>query len=277
MSNLIKSSHVVPVDAHLRLSWIQSQRTPAAFGNEWHDKTTETPDEETLSLRDQILLDAQIVAEQRLREAEEAAEHLKAEAARDIDSWWSERRARDEAIVEEARIAGFERGLADGMTQGMERARDEWSRRLAESKTLLESAYLMKEQIIQESEHFLVELSCAIAEKIIDRQLTVSPDMMIGQIRKSLSRRKEQGVIALCVSPQHLAFVQAAREELSLAIDSRAELQILPDASVKDHGCIIRSSFGSIDARIDTQLSEIKRELVHLALQHDEQGYSDET
>lgn len=65
--------------------------------------------------------------------------------------------------------------------------------------------------------------------------------------------------------------MNAAREELSLAVDSQAELQILPDSTVKDQGCVIRSSFGSIDARIDTQLAEIKKELVRIALDTDEQ------
>ena len=61
------------------------------------------------------------------------------------------------------------------------------------------------------------------------------------------------------------------------AIDSQAELQIVPDSTVKDYGCVIRSSFGSIDARIDTQLSEIKRELIQLAHHSDEErGHTDE-
>jgi flagellar assembly protein FliH len=56
-----------------------------------------------------------------------------------------------------------------------------------------------------------------------------------------------------------------------MAIDSQAELQILPDSTVKDNGCVIRSAFGSIDARIDTQLQEIKRELIQLAHQSNEE------
>ncbi len=136
----------------------------------------------------------------------------------------------------------------------------------------------MREQIIQEAEPFLVELSCAIAEKIIGQQLTLAPEMAIELIRKSLSRRREQGVITLCVAPGQLAFVQAAREELHFAIDSQAELQILPDSTVKDNGCVIRSAYGSIDARIDTQLAEIKRELMHLAHHSgEERGHFDES
>ena len=51
----------------------------------------------------------------------------------------------------------------------------------------------------------------------------------------------------------------------------------MPDVSVKDYGCVIRSSFGSIDARIDTQLSEIKRELIQLPVLAEERGVADES
>ncbi|MMZ67139.1 flagellar assembly protein H [compost metagenome] len=122
----------------------------------------------------------------------------------------------------------------------------------------------------------MVELSCAIAEKIIDRQLELKPEYSVELIKKSLSRKREQGVLTLCVSPSQFAFVQAAREELSLVIDSQAELQILPDASVQDRGCVIRSSFGSVDARIDTQLSEIKKELLRISRQTEERGMTND-
>ncbi len=171
---------------------------------------------------------------------------------------------------------GFKLGFDEGKEQAEFEVHSQWESMLTEAKSILDSAYETKEQIILEAEPFLVELSAAIAEKIISRQLTVSPEWSLDIIRKSLARRREQGVITLCVSPKQLTFVQAAREELSLAIDSQAELQIVPDVSVKEFGCVIRSSFGSIDARIDTQLTEIKRELIQLALHADERGNANE-
>jgi flagellar assembly protein FliH len=135
---------------------------------------------------------------------------------------------------------------------------------IVNAKAIIEHATEIKQQMIQEAEPFLIELSCSIAEKIIERQLSLEPEWMIASIRKVLQRKREQGVISLCVSPSQFAFVQDFREELLLAIDSQAELQVLPDPSVGEFGCVVRSSFGSIDARIDTQLEEIKEALLQL-------------
>ena len=52
-----------------------------------------------------------------------------------------------------------------------------------EAQELLQQAYRAKEELIQEAEPFLVELSCAIAEKVIERQLTVEPELMVELIR----------------------------------------------------------------------------------------------
>ncbi|MCK9858177.1 FliH/SctL family protein [Paenibacillus sp. ATY16] len=276
MSNLIKSSSVIALDQLKQLYWLNKHAAEqVAVTEEIIEEAG--PDEETISIRDQIISDAQIFAEERIREAGEQSEQMLAKAEADIDAWWLEKRLEDERHSEASRQAGFEQGYAEGQAHAEQAMRQEWESRLEEANAVLKSAYEMREQIIQEAEPFLVELSVSISEKVIGRQMSEAPEMALELIRKALSRRREQGVIALCVAPGQLAFVQAAREELNLVIDSQAELQIIPDATVKDFGCVIRSAYGSIDARIDTQLSEIKRELVQLANQsHEERSMPDE-
>lgn len=268
LSRLYKSADVVSARDMRQLEWF----------NRYERKAPETvvigPDEETVSLRDQILNDAELFAKQRLAETAEQIEAMYAEAQEQIERWWQERRDADLQHYEQVRQEGYQVGYDEGKAESLQEVTEQWTLALTEARAILDAAYSMKEQIIQEAEPFLVDLSAAIAEKIIGKQLILSPEWSIDLIRKSLERRREQGVITLCIAPQHLTFVQAAREELTMAIDSQAELQIVPDVSVKDHGCVIRSAFGSIDARIDTQLSEIKRELIQLALQAEERGDS---
>lgn len=272
LSKLYKSSHVVAVEDLKRLEWYNRYLEPVT-----EPEVPAGPSEETISLRDQILNDAEYFANQRIQETGEQIETMYAEATSQIDQWWLERRLQDEETMERIREDGHRLGFQEGKEQAEADVRSQWESMLTEAKAILDSSYEMKEQIIQEAEPFVVALSTAIAEKIIQKQLTLDPAWSLDIVRKALERRREQGVITLCVSPQQLAYVQAAREELALVIDSQAELQIVPDVSVKEFGCVIRSSFGSIDARIDTQLSEIKRELIQLALQAEERGAADES
>jgi len=277
LSNLIKSSSVIPLEQLKQLKWANPFPEAESSESDREPQAEPGPDEETVALRDQILQDAEYFAENRLRETAQECEKMLADAQAQIDVWWLEKREADELASAEARTSGYEQGFAEGTSASEAQLRESWESKIAEAADVLKHAYASREQIIQEAEPFLVELSCAIAEKIIGQQLSLSPEITIEMIRRSLSRRREQGVITLCVAPSQLTFVQAAREELHASIDSQAELQILPDSSVKDNGCVIRSAYGSIDARIDTQLSEIKRELIALAHQNDaERGHADE-
>ncbi|MET3942831.1 flagellar assembly protein FliH [Paenibacillus sp. PvP094] len=273
MSNLIKSFQYVPVDDRKRLENHHHYGGPETEGTDSEVEGAETEalqarvDEETKRLTAEMLEDAKEFAEKQVREASEEAERMLKEAREQIDTWWQEQRQQDEHLIEAMRSQGFQQGFDEGKVQAELDLQVQIEQMMKEAQEVLQEAYVAKDQIIQEAEPFLVELACGIAEKVIDKQLTVEPEHTLELIRQNLSRKREQGMIALCVAPEQFAFVQAAREELSLSIDSQAELQILPDATVKDKGCVIRSSFGSVDARIDTQLSEIKKELIRIALE----------
>ena len=135
---------------------------------------------------------------------------MREQAQADIENWWRERRVEDERIGEEARQAGFEQGFQAGLAEAEAAVRHEYDGMLQEARAILEQAYTLKQQIIQEAEPFLIEMSGAIAEKIVDRQLTLEPSWTIEQIKKLLQRRKEKGTIALCVAPSRFAYIQDA-------------------------------------------------------------------
>lgn len=277
MSNLIKSSQYIPVEILKKLDLGKDYfKATDLAGNADHASHIiyDQPrvDQQTVLMKEQMLTDAREFAERQVREAAEEAERLLQNAQDMISSWWEERREQDEHLIEAVKAQAFQ----EGFEEGRERAEQEMQQRIhdmmTEAQLVLSQAYEAKDQIIQEAEPFLVDLSCGIAEKVIDKELGEQPELVMSLIKKTLSRKREQGVITLCVSPAQFDFIHTAREELVLSIDSQAELQILPDATVRDRGCVIRSSFGSVDARIDTQLTELKKELLRLALHDEERG-----
>lgn len=222
---------------------------------------------ELLAMKEQILRDAEAVAEAELTRAKEESAAIRQEAEAEIEKWWQERRSHDLQAEEEAAQRGFEKGFLQGQEQAEAQVLESYDGLLAEARTVLEQAYDMKRQIIQESEPFLVELSTAIAAKIIQQELSLNPQWIIGMTRSVLARKREKGAITLCVSPKQFAYIRDARDELLLALDSQAELQILPDSTVGDNGCVVRTDFGSVDARVETQLKEIKNALQSLSAQ----------
>ena len=275
MSNVIKVAHYVTLNEMKLIGDTLRRPFPSAGPEEAEDTSERNAKKdaqlaEAIAAKEQLIRDAEEYAASLIRETERQADQIKAEARAEIESWWQERRAEDEIRIEEARKAGFEEGYRQGFLKAEADVKEQYARMLAEAGSIIEQAVAVKQRTIFEAEPFLIDLSCAIAEKVIGRQLSLEPQWVIDMIRDVLRRRRERGVITLCVAPKQFAFIQEARDELMLVIDSQAELQIIPDPTVRDHGCVIRSSYGSIDARIDTQLNEIKNSLRQIAAQQSE-------
>lgn len=282
LSNLIKVSQYVPLDVLKQLNTAKTYQTHedaqkvADLPQARHPEAPSPDDAAAEETRKRMLEDAKEFAEEQVRAASMEAEQLLLDAKMQIENWWNERRQQDEHLIEAIKSEGYSQGFEEGKAQAEIMLQSKIEEMMNEAASVLQQAYTEKGRIIQEAEPFLVDLSCAIAEKVIDKQLDLEPEYTIELIKKSLSRKREQGVLTLCVAPSYFSFIQAAREELSLVIDSQAELQIIPDATVRDRGCVIRSSFGSVDARIDTQLTEIKKELQRISLQTEERGHSND-
>jgi len=277
LSNLIKSSHVVSLEDLKRLEIIQKiapmqQNISSA---ESDGEGNQEIDVETQSIKERIIAEAERTAEEIVRQAKADAEEIRATAEKEAEAWWQSRREEDGATREEAHRQGFDEGYRDGEIQAGEQLAKQYEDKLLEAQAIVKQAYETKERIITEGESFLVELSVSVAEKIVQQQLANAPEMSMKLFEKALARRKEQGVIVLCVAPPQFAFVQAAKDELALVLDAQAELQIVPDASIKEGGCVVRSAFGSIDARVDTQLEAIREQLLKVAAHRAEEGDRD--
>jgi flagellar assembly protein FliH len=275
LSNLIKSSHVISLDDLKRLELIQriSPIQQKISESDVDSEGNQTIDVETQTLIERIIGDAEHTAQEILQQAQAVAAEIRAAAELEAESWWQSRREEDESYLQEVNRQGFDEGYRIGVAQAEGDLKLQWADRLHEAQTIVEHAYETKEKVINEGESFLVELSCSIAEKIMNHKLVEAPEMSMKLFEKALTHRKEQGVIVLCVSPSQFAYVQAAKDELIVLLDSQAELQIVPDSSIKEGGCIVRSAFGSIDARVDTQLEAIREQLLTIAAHGAEEGY----
>ncbi|MCG5250710.1 flagellar assembly protein FliH [Brevibacillus agri] len=212
-----------------------------------------------------ILADAEETAQTILRQAIEEAEQLKQEASLEIQRWWEQKQQEAAQLFsstqEQATAEGHEKGFAEGKQQAYE----EETQALAEARAILEQAYSSKQQIIAEAEPFLVELALEIAKKIIGQELQQNPEQVLEIAKKALRRSRVHGEITICVNHNYFHYVSEHRPQLLALLEGQAELSIYPDYTIADGGCVIRTQLGSVDARVDTQLEEIKQALLAIA------------
>lgn len=56
--------------------------------------------------------------------------------------------------------------------------------------------------------------------------------------------------------------IREIKEELLRKIDGLGYLEVQEDPRVEEGGCIVETVFGNIDARIETQLANLREELL---------------
>lgn len=220
--------------------------------------------------------EAQTHAERMVADAEEIAQKLidqtkaqiaeqKAKAEQEIQAWWQQKELELQEIQQQAQSLGYEAGFSEGKKEGLTAAEAEYRETIHMSREVLEQVYGEKDQIIAEAEPFLVTLSTEIARKILQEELQLNPEAVIRLVQKMILRAKERESLTVCVNPLDFPLVQNQRLQLLSMVSEQAEVKILPDSSIQQGGCIIRTTQGSLDARIDSQLDEIKTALLGLA------------
>ncbi len=186
----------------------------------------------------------------------------KERAQEELNEWRTREEESFRAQLEEEKRRGYEEGYQLGIEDGVQHAKEQYQMHLQKAAYLLEEAYQEKASIIQEAEPFVIELTMEIAKKVLQQELKMQPDSLIHIIKQTLASVYETESISIGVTPEDFSFVQRQREQLLAMNNGRVEIKVFPDYSIEQGGCIIRTSSGSVDARIDVQLSEIKKVLL---------------
>ena len=104
-------------------------------------------------------------------------------------------------------------------------------------------------------------LAVRIAERILERELSVNPETVTDIATAALRQAGAPRDVLLRVHPDDLKALERGRPRL-LERCARAEtVQFRPDVTVGRGGCIVETELGTVDARLPVQLDAIERAL----------------
>ena len=146
-----------------------------------------------------------------------------------------------------------EKGLADGMRAAEEAYRAKIGR-LDALSTRLQAE---REEFFDRIEPEVVRLAVSIAEKILDQELELRPELVVDMVRSAMKRLRDREQLRVSVNPRDFEQVRSARDDLIGAVDGVRKLDVIEDRRVDAGGCVIESQNGTLDGRIRTQVKEI--------------------
>jgi flagellar assembly protein FliH len=96
---------------------------------------------------------------------------------------------------------------------------------------------------------------------VVKTEVTQNPEVIRALIANAVRRITDKENVRVRVSVADAPHVKEMRQEILELMDGLRHLEIVDDRRVGDGGCVIETNAGTIDAKIETQLSEIARAL----------------
>lgn len=204
---------------------------------------------------------ADIEAHGKACEAEFAALRLK--AAQELAS----ARAEAEQELASAHADAERRGYAAGEEKGERAATELMQAQIDRFKSLASQLNLSKLKVLDDAEDAVVEIAFAAICRVLGGH-AASRDTVLGIVREA----------AAAVRDREQVLVRLHHEDLSLLSDygdvPELDVRLVADQTVRLGGCIVDSSTGSLDARIETQVARLGEALraARAARQQDEKA-----
>ncbi|MEN3186382.1 MAG: FliH/SctL family protein [Atribacterota bacterium] len=230
MSNLYKRVCLVPISVLVGES---------AKEEHWPTREQDGEGEELQKERERIIAQAELEARELLARAQNAAEAIKSEA-------WEE---------------GWKKGLQEGREAGKEEIRKIFDQKIVVWEKWLAAIRESRAEILVNLGEPILEFSFALARKIIGREIEREPfiEAIVERALQKLSNRER---VLVRVNRNDYVRIKEMKEELLRRIDGLGYLEIQEDPRVEEGGCIVETVFGNIDAQIETQLLNLREELL---------------
>lgn len=146
----------------------------------------------------------------------------------------------------------------EGYQQGLNQAQDDINL-LRENINQFCNA---KQEVYDSIAPDILEISIDIAKKIIKKEVSENPEIMLENIKLILhDLSKEESKIMLKVNPSQVDLLQEQVPQQVALAGLEAKVVVIPDENITEGGCLVTTTNGVIDATIEVQIDIICRAL----------------
>jgi flagellar assembly protein FliH len=149
----------------------------------------------------------------------------------------------------------YRKGLAEGTAIGKEQAAMEVQPVLDRLAHTLVELSSLRSRIRRDAEKDLLKLAVAIARRVLHREMTTDPESIEGLIKVALEKLQSRDLCRVRVHPNHAAFMNASFDRIS----NSKKIDLVADGSLRCGDVLFETEHGTLDASIESQLSEIER------------------
>ncbi|MEI4788928.1 flagellar assembly protein FliH [Bacillus sp. FJAT-53060] len=201
-----------------------------------------------------------------LSDAEDQAIRILEQANSELEQTMAEidqRRADFEAeriqLIEDAKQTGYQEGFQKGEAD----ANVQYQSILNQANEIVSLAKQDYEAKIESSAEEIVELAFELAKRVW-YAAEDTKDQFLTLVKQVISEVKEYDDISIYVDPEHYEHVMAYKDELIRIIQKDTHLAFYLDEKAPKGTCYVETSFGKVEASVDTQMNQLKEKLLEV-------------
>ena len=293
--NFFQSNEVKTVDGEFKLGLVHEYSKPVeeVVVEEVPEYTGPTADDlrreaeefkaQWENEKQQMLLEAQAKADEILKHAEEAAfnevktqtdqsQVLKQQTQAEADEILANAKAEAEKIKadaeaerDEIKKSAYEEGYSDGQENGFATGKDEITRLIERTHKILEGVMLRREEILSETEQQIVDLVILMSKKVVKIISENQKSVVMANVLQALKKVKGRGDVTIRVNLADVKLTTEHIQDFIKQVENVKGIQVIEDSTVDKGGCIVETDFGAIDARIQSQLSELENKILEIS------------
>ena len=162
-----------------------------------------------------------------------------------------------EMEAEELRNQAYKEGHADGFAQV--------NTEIETLRTIQKSLQSLNDEIIKSSETKIIELVKLITEKLFANGMALDATILRDVVARAINESSRLGNIKVYLNPTDLEKLKKLWRESELDYNGQ-KIQLASNTDVIPGGCFIEGDYGSVDARVNTQVEAIVNTLEEIQL-----------
>lgn len=182
-----------------------------------------------------------------LESAKTEAEQLLAQAKNDVDK-----------IYADAKKEGWETGYAEGKTA----SEATLEALVTDIQKVAESTLSAHNKLLAQSKADMGVIALAATKKILTESLEMQPDIIAEIVAEVIEAASIHGECYVRVNPKDFAILQPHWKAVAHLQQPDSTWELIPDKRISKGGCMIDIEGGTIDARLQTKISQIEAALL---------------
>jgi flagellar assembly protein FliH len=146
--------------------------------------------------------------------------------------------------------------LQEGYREGVRLAEDEARQAVQHLAQLVDEAVVQADTLVASVEEEIVRLALAVAAKIVEREASIDPSVVLRAVHSALQETEHHVVVTVRVNPEDYELVLTHWGEVSHD-SSLDHSRLAADERIQSGGCLIETTTGAVDGQLQAKIERI--------------------